>query len=351
MIVGLVVLIGFVIVLVILLVAFSRSMRKRKSPPRRHRPVVLRWLCGVTGAMLVGGLVYGTIRSARSPYQLSASPDPLSVRRTIEPTDDELTSGKVEVLFHYVLGIGDSSDFLPLEIEEVRLPLHQTEKSSTEIAFMQAGNPIQIQLQLHGLSFQPNQRGRRVYLNRTLSQQGPGHYHSGHTGSFDLATRFRVIENGNSTLFHHPYSLFSSGRIQWMIVESAMLLHPDDPGETVSPEDYIEDVTGELKEANRSFFRYTHIRPAPAGFAGLMEWAGPGFLLVFVSAGLWAQCFSRRGTGFTICMTFLIILTVVLDKHNQMLHQQNAEQMEGLSSHRELASRLSENSFFFREKE
>jgi len=350
MISGLFELIVFSIVLMILFVAFSRSMRKRNVPPRRHRPLLLRWLCGVTGTLLVGGLVYGTIRSARFPYQLSPAPEQLISGGTVALTDADLTSENVDVLFQYVLGLGDLPDFLPLEIKEVRVPL-QKKADSFGATFLEEGNPIRMHVTLNGSPHLLYHSHPPVYLNRTLTQHGPGHYMSSRTGSVNTGQRFRVVDNSYTTLFHHPYSLFSRHHYRWIIVESVTLLHPEDEGQKVSAEDYIEDMTAELSEMNSSYSRHSHLRSEQAGFAGLMNWTGPAFLLLFVAAGLWAQCFARRGTGFTVCMTVLIALTVLLDRNNQRFHQQQADNMERLSPHRELASRLSENSFFFRDTE
>ena len=315
---------------------------------RGHRPMTVRWVCALLALFILASMLHGLRAQTRQTYA-DAPPGELRVPvQPVELTAEALAAGEFDMLVHLVAGTLQDQTFFPFEIREIRLPWPEGQGESLAVEMRPAGREVQVILrpgEMQDWTRQRNQPGHymKVSYEHEISQRGSG------AGSriVRLPSVFQVFHRNRVPLPRHPYSLVPGLEADLAAVGVITPIAAYDPGRPVSVEDFINEHAGEI-HATLSRTHSSHRHARAHGLFALIGWTGPQFFLLVVAAILGAQCFRRRGLGFTLCMILLMICLVGMDKYHQSQHQSRAENETLTASEREIARQISEVSFFFR---
>ncbi|MCC5849212.1 MAG: hypothetical protein JJU29_14085 [Verrucomicrobia bacterium] len=339
-----------IFLVVIFLVVIFLVIRGRFLHIRRgHRPLAVRVVCGLLAFFLLAAMVHGHRAQIREAHASSPSDELHLPRQPAEFTKDALASGEFDLLVHMVAGTYRAQTFFPLEVREIRRPWPEGQNELQTLDMRPAGRDVQVTLRLGDIREWPRPRNQgmdykvQAYISHATSEH-----------SFGSSSRFismpEVFQVFNRDRFHlprHPYSPIPGGEIDLAAICVITPIAKNDPGQPVTMENFTAERAGEIHET-LSRTRYSRGFSMDPGLFALIEWTGPQFFLLLLTAILGAQCFRQRGLGFTLCMTLLMICLVGMDKHHQSHHQRRSENEALATNEREIARQMTEVSFFFR---
>ncbi|MCC5845113.1 MAG: hypothetical protein JJU05_12765 [Verrucomicrobia bacterium] len=337
------------LILLIILLAFAflaaRGFIFRRR--RGHRPLAVRVVCGLLAFFLLTAMVHG-FRSQLRESPASSPSDELRVPlETAELSTDALAAGEFDLLVHVVAGTLQDQSFFPLEAREIRLPWPEGQDELQTLDMRPADRDLRITLRLGNIREwrQPRHLDYKIQANISHAFSE----YSGGTRSFAVSMPevFPLFNRHRASLPRHPYSPIPNRGIDLVAFGVITPITRDDPGQPVSVEDFTAARAGEIHAA-LSHTPYRRGISLDPGLFALIEWTGPQFFLLVLTAILGAQCFRQRGLGFTLCMTLLMIGLVGMDKHHQSRHQKHSEDESLTVYEREIARQMTEVSFFFR---
>ncbi len=377
---GLLILPAVVAVAIALWLGRRGILRRGRRPRPRH--IVVRVVCGILGAAILGAIAVGTWREVQRCYPAEEPAEPLTVRvPTLPPPgptgtlkiNERAEIEKARLLFTFVVAEFEAGELRPVAVgqQEVRWPEDRNRDFRKELQVGGSSAFFRFHFDSLRWSTSPREgthqavvwcRGQRELGSVTRPHGGSSMNSMG--GDFELNQPWHIFNPIVSFFLWEkpPLSIASgpgSGPAALLQLAWGVCVAEGDPLKEAEATEFLRQHEAEVSEARRDALR-GGVGPnlrlgmrnaderAPALGLALAAHIGISSLLLFVAALLLTQVFTRRSLAFVGVLAAVVLYVAALDRIALGTHLAHLRDAKAPLAARITACWHATDSFFYR---